>query len=268
MPDNEGATSHVSVKVPPFYAHDIELWFINLEGQFSLANITRQITKFYYVVGNLPPEHSRQVRQLLKEPKEATAYDDLKEALIKSSITTLQERLQQLVDKEELGDRKPSQFLGILQSLMGEVPVSDELMRGFFLRRMPPTVCAVLAALPADTSTAKLATAADAIIAAAPTITTPPINQVEKSNTTASSASATGADGGASYNSRMDRLEKQVEELTKQVKRLTYRNRSRSRSRSQSSAADSNKQGLCFYHKKFGDKARHCESPCTYSKNE
>ena len=268
MSDPEPPVTAVAVKPPPFWAHDVELWFINLEGQFALAKITSQITKFHYVVGNLPPEYARNVRQFLKDPKDETAYDDLKAELLKATSTTLQERLQQLVDKEELGDRKPSQFLGILQGLMGEVPVSDELMRGFFLRRMPPTVCAVLAALPADTSTAKLATAADAIIAAAPSITTPPINQVEKSNTTASSASATGADGGASYNSRMDRLEKQVEELTKQVKRLTYRNRSRSRSRSQSSAADSNKQGLCFYHKKFGDKARHCESPCTYSKNE
>ena len=80
----------VAVKVPPFWPHDLELWFINLEGQFALANITKQITKFHYVVGNLPPEYARNVRSLLKDPKEATAYDDLKAGLLNSTSTILQ----------------------------------------------------------------------------------------------------------------------------------------------------------------------------------
>ena len=90
-PDPEQPVATVAVKVPPFWPHDLELWFINLEGQFAFANITKQITKFHYVVGNLPPEYARNVRSLLKDPKEATAYDDLKAGLLNSTSTTLPE---------------------------------------------------------------------------------------------------------------------------------------------------------------------------------
>ena len=75
MPDEpDQPVSTVAVKVPPFWPHDVELWFLNLEGQFALAKITAQITKFHYVVGNLPPEYSHNVRQFLKDPQDATAY--------------------------------------------------------------------------------------------------------------------------------------------------------------------------------------------------
>ena len=264
--DKEQAAAHVSVKVPEFWPHDVELWFINLEGQFSLTKITRQMTKFHYVVGNLPPQYSRNVRKYLKEPNEETAYDDLKAELLKSTSATLQERLQQLVDKEELGDRKPSQFLAVLQGIMGETTVSDELMRGFFLRRMPPMVCAVLATLPADASVEQLATVADAVIAAAPSAAVPSIHQVSTDNSTATSS--VGAVGGTTVEDRLNKIEQQMAQLTKQIKRLSYRNRSRSYSRNRSRSIETNKDGPCFYHHKYGDKARRCEEPCTYKKNE
>ena len=268
--DPDQAVSAVSVKVPPFWPHDVELWFLNLEGQFALAKITAQITKFHYVVGNLPPEYSRNVRQFLKDPKDATAYDDLKAELLKSTSKTLQERLQQLVDREELGDRKPSQFLATLKNLMGETTVSDELMRGFFLRRMPPMVCAVLATLPSDAPVSQLATVADAVIAAAPSAAVPPIQQVNTEDPSAPKTSSTpaGAVGGLSVDDRLARLEQQMANLNKQLKRLNYRNRSRGRSVSRDTSHEPNKEGPCFFHRKFGDKARRCEAPCTYSKNE
>ena len=268
-PDPEQPVTAVAVKVPPFWAHDVELWFINLEGQFALANVTKQITKFHYVVGNLPPEYARNVRPLLKDPKEGTAYDDLKAELLKSTSTTLQERLQQLVDREELGDRKPSQFLAILQNLMGETTVSDELMRGFFLRRMPPMVCAVLATLPADAPVSQLATVADAVIAAAPSTAVPPIQQVnaENAGTPKTSSAPVGAVGGLTVEDRLARLEQQMANLNKQLKRLSYRNHSRGRSVSRDTSQEPNKEGPCFFHRKFGDKARRCEAPCTYPKN-
>ena len=259
----------VAVKVPPFWPHDLELWFINLEGQFALANITKQITKFHYVVGNLLPEYARNVRSLLKDPKEATAYDDLKAGLLNSTSTTLQERLQQIVDREELGDRKPSQFLAALQNLMGETPVSDELMRGFFMRRMPPMVCAVLASLPADAPVSQLATVADAVHAAAPSTAVPPIQQVsaENAGTPRTSSAPVGAVGGLSVEDRLARLEQQMANLNKQLKRLSYSDRSRGRSVNRDKSQERNKEGPCFFHRKFGDKARRCEAPCTFSKN-
>ncbi|GFY68588.1 hypothetical protein TNIN_355051 [Trichonephila inaurata madagascariensis] len=53
-------------------------------------------------------------------------------------------RVRKLLGREELGDRKPSQFLGHLRSLAGDIGIKPTLLHSLLLQRLPLHVPAIL----------------------------------------------------------------------------------------------------------------------------
>lgn len=246
------AVSTVSLKLPPFWPSDPEVWFLQVEAQFSTRGVTTQKTRFDYIVSSLSPEIATEVRDLLLQPPADNPYDILKTELIKRTAASEQRKLQQLIGGEELGDRKPTQLLRRMQQLLGgklNTADANSFLRELFLQRLPANVRMVLASADPATEVGKLAEMADKVMEVA----TPSIRQVE-----------------AQKSSDIQQLREEVARLTTLVQSLTARNRRRSPSRScyRSSSPTPPSETLCWYHQTFGDKAKHCKPPCAHALND
>ena len=77
----------VSIKLPPFWpAADPQVWFAQVEAQFTTRGITAQQTKFDYVISSLSPEFATDIRDLLLQPPVENPYDTLNAELIRNSL--------------------------------------------------------------------------------------------------------------------------------------------------------------------------------------
>ncbi|KAK3916941.1 Cobyric acid synthase [Frankliniella fusca] len=162
------AVSRISVKLPPFWRDRPTLWFSQVEAQFSLAGITQEATKYAYVVSHLDEKYANEV-DIITSPPAENPYTTLKTALIKRVSLPEDQRIKQLLIDEDIGDRKPSQYLRHLRSLAGPAFGQDKLLRTIWLQRLPINAQAILQTQPATASLDDLAEVADKIVAVQPT---------------------------------------------------------------------------------------------------
>ena len=245
----------VSMKLPPFWSADPEVWFAQVEAQFATRRVTSQKTQFEYVVSSLGPEFATEVRDLLLRPPADNPYATLKAELIKRTAASEQRKLQQLISGEELGDRKPTQLLRRMQQLLGDRAADATFLRELFLQRLPPNVRMVLASTADTMDLNTLADMADKVI--------------EVANPSVAAISGPPQPDLADY----EHLKAEVARLTQLVASLTTRRRrSRSRGRHPRSPAPQDLQqqdsptttSICWYHRKFGERARKCQPPCNW----
>ena len=252
----------VGLKIPPFWTSDPQIWFAQVEAQFSTRGIVAEATKYAHVISSLQPEVAQEVRDLLLSPPKEKQYAILKDTLIQRTSASEQRRVQLLLNEEVLGDRKPSQLLRRMHQLLGGQKIETGILRQLFLQRLPPNIRLILASTSDSTTVDDLAILADRLVETQ----VPTISQVLPS-------------------SEMQDLKEQLSQLTKQVSSLQVqleRQRSRSRPRSRGQprnrghAANSNPARVhpdsttssithCWYHARFGDQAHKCVSPCSYS---
>jgi len=116
------AVYRIAVRLPPFWPDGPSIWFAQAEAQFKLADITRQRTKFNYVVSQLNQQQVAEVEDIITSPPEHEPYNRLKAELVRRLSTSHEQHVRQLLSHEEMGDQKPSQFLRHLKGLAPDVP--------------------------------------------------------------------------------------------------------------------------------------------------
>ena len=243
--DQGAAINRIAMKAPPFWSEEPELWFAQIEEQFVLGGITQDATKYAYVLSQLEAKYAKKVKDIVANPPARKKHLALKEALIQRLAALQVQRIKQLLEHEELGDRKPSQFLRHLQTLAGAT-VPDELLRTLWLGRLPTHMQVILATRTED----RLSEVA---------VQTDRIHEVTGTTVTTVAAAST------EKNEAPKSLKAQVRELTEQVAMLTtnltkWKKQERSRSRSRNETKDK----ICYYHRQFGAEAKKCSQPCEF----
>nr|VZH96018.1 unnamed protein product [Spirometra erinaceieuropaei] len=238
--------------LPSVWLGDIALWLRTVESRFALRQITREDTKFHYVVAALPMDIATDLRDIIDCPPTEAPYTALKKALISRISLSTQKRLQRLISEEDLGDRKPTQLLRRLEQLADGQKLDATMFKQLFLQRLPPSVQAILAPNIPSSTVQMLAETADRILE----YYQPPITvNVASRSTTAPT---------------IEDVVKRLDALTLEVSQLratrVYNPRSPAISRRPRSPTPNKPtvDGFCWYHHNYGSNAHRCHSPCKY----
>ncbi|XP_017476409.1 PREDICTED: uncharacterized protein LOC108366498 [Rhagoletis zephyria] len=249
-------------KLPEFYPEDPETWFEKLESIFHVNNIRSEPTKFHYIFGFAPPEVNPYATSVNKEaiPADKTKYSVLGERVIQAFSCSEETKLRKLFKGQTLGNQKPTQFLMVLRNAASG-SCNKTVLKSLFLEHLPDTVRAILAVSPSD-DIDSLALIADKIMK-----NQSPTNVFEvKHHQRLPSPS------------KFDKLMEDISALTMKVDKLAstvktlQSNRRYSRVRSTSiESKQQRKEGpmpqghnpsICFFHNKYGIKAKKCNPPC------
>nr|VZI35229.1 unnamed protein product [Spirometra erinaceieuropaei] len=135
--DPTSSLSGLVSSLPDFWQHAPELYFFRIEATFHSAKITRETDKFYKLVEALPPTILSQVQTLLRDPPTDAPYTKLKAELLRLTSVSDRQPYHALVKEEALGDRKPSELLRRMRSLVGNMKIDDKFFKEMFLERLP-----------------------------------------------------------------------------------------------------------------------------------
>lgn len=245
--------NRVSVKVPPFWSENPEVWFAQIEAQFSIAGVHSDSSKFNTVVAAIESKVLSQIADAIINPPETGKYDNLKKQLLERFGASEAERMRQLLSELELADKKPSQLLNEMRHL-GAKNISTQLLESLWLGRLPASVRAIL-----QVSTEQLkekALLADKIM--------------EVGDFKSYVATANTSQAPNDINDRIERIEKSLEKINHQRNRSRTNSRSHSKStgkREQSNSQPNQNSNWCWYHATFKNRAKNCRSPCSFNSN-
>jgi hypothetical protein len=263
---NEPQVAASQLTLPPCWTHKPELWFAMVEAKFNLATpkITKEDTKFSHVVAALGPDLAGEVADLILKPDADAPYSRLKAEILSRTTLTETQKLKQLLSGQELGTRKPSQLLRHMRTLVTDTQyVNESVLRELFLQQMPSSIQPILVAV-TGIDLDQVAMVADKILEATPTAA---IAATTRNTPSTPQGQSTSTSEGATLGAVMRRLEKMEQQLKQLGNQRHERERSRGRSQSRSRGAPDTDTGkYCWYHYKFGDRARQCKDPLRVSK--
>ena len=241
--------SHLTVKLPKFWVSCPESWFIQTELTFTYKGILDDTTKYQLVVIALSEDILNRLIDVIHNPPTENKYDYIKRIMLERFSVDEDLRFEKLLNDSDIGDRKPSEFFHDLSKLaLNNSLINNDLLIKLWMRKLPPTIQINLTSSKLTSLNEKL-TLADKIYEIS--------NKPQVSSVT--SITPTSNDIFQNFIQITTNLAEKVDNLSREVSEI------RNVSGNINSINKSHKNRIfCWYHKKFGNKAMKCISPCDY----
>lgn len=196
------------------WVNRIELWFAMVEAKFNLhyPAITREDTKFNYILTVLSPEIAEEVSAIITTPDPIQPYTKVKQAIVARTSLSDSQKLRQLLSGEVLGHRKPSQLLRHMRQLVKNSGyVNDTTLKELFIQRMPQNAQVVLVSLD-SLNLKQLAEVADRIMGTSSILNIQAIDEINPTIKASTSSSPT-----ASMTTLIDKMDRILYHLNNNV---------------------------------------------------
>lgn len=258
-------------KLPTFWKDNPEMWFLQAESVFQSYNVRADNARYHLIVSKLTPEALVAVTDIIKSPPAANKYNYLKAQLINRLADSADKQLHKVLAELELGNRKPSELLRLMRSMVG-AQAPENVLRVRWLALLPHTVQKLLRVFQATSSLDELATGADTLMESGDSPHFVMAASAHSSYPPALSLDSHAIDDP--FVTELREIRKALENLTTLQKEVVNKlnkmphndNRSRSNSRPRSVYREPHISpgGQCFYHHNYGNRARKCNQPCTF----
>jgi hypothetical protein len=232
-----------SVRLPPFWPNSPAAWFRSAEAQFVIKRVTSAIEKYYLVLGALGEAQVDLINNIMDEEPNDEPYQKMKEALVASHTLTPFQMVDQIVNMEPLGGRKPTELLAAMLRFR---PKEDHHFFAYhFLQRMPREV-RVLLARDCSKDIRALAEKADELMS---------LHLPQQHDVTAVAAVDTEQSTAAGDEDFAAAVQKGG---NKRQPKNKWQKKNREKQQEEF------KSPLCSYHVRYGDKAHRCVEPCVW----
>lgn len=226
----------------PFWKQNPELWFSVADQKFQNFNIIADSIKFSKVIEALEVSTINKISNLIRNPPQVSKYATLKNQLISLYEESQESKLNRIFEELQLGDQKPSQLFREIKNLADD-KISDEVLFSIWVKKLPTECAQNLRGLNKVSSLSNVLQMADGML------------ECSKPNITAIKTES-------NFEVLSKKLDTLIDTFQKQYRSSRNQFRSSSRTRPRST---SNKEPLCFYHRRFKDKANKCVPPCSFT---
>lgn len=270
----EIATIGLASRIPPFWTDMPKMWFLRFESVLGPQHQGEQV-KYDLVVSKLGKEELTQVSDLISSPPDQGRYTALKTRLLRVFQASAEAQFHKLVSEMELGQQRPSQLLAKMNELAKNSGAEGDTLKNLWLARLPAWVRAILATNKADAKLEDLAEMADKVL---DNLRNGELLAVETNSARSSSSTPTAAEVNVELLTQMKTMALELKTLRSEVNTINnrrpynggrrwMRNRSRSRPRSRTpQRTPRSEDWLCWYHFRYREASRRCESPCNWKK--
>lgn len=236
----------LKVPFPPFLHDNVEMWFWATEKWFEGTNTYDDDHRFAAILLALPIATASVFREQFDSPPQSHKYAFAKQLIIKHFSKNQFERIRALVDRIELGDTKPSELYAQMKQIAGDA-MSHSTLKGLWIMRLPEQWRPSLT-LSSDDPLVFLH-AADLMHQVSPRNNLCAINPTPNEAASAPQASPAA---------------QQVCAVAGQ-KSFFANNSFQKFSTRTADGSQPKAPSLCFYHRKYGVRARRCTRPCSWT---
>ena len=137
-----------NVKLPQFWEDDAELWFSTAETTFTIKGIRSETLKLECLLASLDRHHVRHISHVISAENCVKPFSDAKQILLTKFALDRDAKIEELLyDTKLTSDLTPSELLTKMRDLIGDnQQKNSDLLRKLFLDQMPADARRLIAA--------------------------------------------------------------------------------------------------------------------------